>query len=77
MLTQPSESEMHRRDVEYCRFRETRASVITWNAGASSPFDIRSDFLRDAIHAEDPPEVLVFGFQEIVDLEDRAVTAST
>ena len=69
------ESEMQQRDVDYCRFREIRASVLTWNVGASSPYDIRNDFLADAIHVEDPPEILVFGFQELIDLEDKAVTA--
>ena len=71
------ESEMQERDVQYCRFREIRASVLTWNVGASTPYDIRSDFIADAIHVEDPPELLVFGFQELVDLEDRTVTAKS
>ncbi|KIV93154.1 hypothetical protein PV10_04392 [Exophiala mesophila] len=71
------ESEMQERDVEYCKFREVRAAVVTWNVGASTPYDLRSDFISDAIHAEDPPEILVFGFQEVVDLEDRTVTAKS
>ncbi|KIW18105.1 hypothetical protein PV08_02392 [Exophiala spinifera] len=71
------ESEMQKRDVEYCTFREIRAAVVTWNVGASSPYYLKKDFIADAIHAEDPPEILVFGFQEVVDLEDRAVTAKS
>ncbi|KAK5043588.1 hypothetical protein LTR84_011395 [Exophiala bonariae] len=71
------ESEMQERDVEYCTFRELRAAVITWNVGASTPYDIRNDFIADAIHAEEPPEILAFGFQEVVDLEDRTVTAKS
>ncbi|KAL9115458.1 MAG: hypothetical protein Q9227_000779 [Pyrenula ochraceoflavens] len=70
------ESWMQSNDVEYCRFREVRASVITWNVGAIHPFDVRSDFICDAIHVEDPPDIIVFGFQELVDLEDKSVTAS-
>jgi hypothetical protein len=69
------ENAMHEADIEYCTFREIRASVITWNVGASNPLEVRGDFVCDAIHPEDPPELLVFGFQEVVDLEDRAVTA--
>ena len=69
------ETAMQQRDVEYCHFREVRASIITWNVGASNPLDIRNDFIRDAIHVENPPEIIIFGFQELVDLEDRAVTA--
>lgn len=71
------ETAMQSSDVKYCTFREIRAAVVTWNVGACNPLDIRGDFIRDAIHVEDPPELLVFGFQEIVDLEDRAVTAKS
>jgi hypothetical protein len=71
------ETEMQERDLEYCRFREIRAAVVTWNVGACTPYDVRKDFIADAIHADDPPELLVFGFQEVVDLEDRAVTAKS
>jgi hypothetical protein len=71
------ENAMHEADVEYCAFREIKASVVTWNVGASSPLEVRGDFICDAIHIEDPPELLVFGFQEVVDLEDRAVTAKS
>ncbi|KIW46029.1 uncharacterized protein PV06_01722 [Exophiala oligosperma] len=71
------ESEMQKRDIEYCTFREIRSAVVTWNVGASSPYNLQKDFIADAIHAADPPEILVFGFQEVVDLEDRAVTAKS
>ncbi|KAF7503757.1 hypothetical protein GJ744_003299 [Endocarpon pusillum] len=71
------EAAMQRNDLKYCTFREIRAAVVTWNVGACNPSDMRSDFISDAIHVEDPPELLVFGFQEIVDLEDRAVTAKS
>src|ERR1700744_1781043 len=68
---------MIQRDVEYCTFRELRANVVTWNCGASTPYDLREDFIAEAIHADDPPEILIFGFQEVVDLEDRTVTAKS
>lgn len=68
---------MQSRDVEYCNFREIRATIVTWNAGASMPRDLHgSAFIENAIHAEQPPEILVFGFQELVDLEDKKITAS-
>jgi hypothetical protein len=69
---------MQDRDVEYCNFREIKAVVLTWNAGASTPGSVRtSDFIRDAVTPEDPPEILIFGFQELVDLENKKITAST
>lgn len=72
-----SEARMQSRDVDYCNFREISAALITWNAGASVPNHLsNSDFIRDAIHPENPPEILVFGFQELVDLENKKITAS-
>lgn len=77
LLTCCIESQMQDRDVDYCDFREIRASIISWNAGAAIPNSLRdSTFLRDAINPEKPPEILVFGFQELVDLEDKKITAS-
>lgn len=71
------EHAMQERDIHYCTFREIRAAVVTWNVGAASPYDLRTDFVADACDTQDPPEILVFGFQEVVDLEDRAVTAKS
>ncbi|KAK2763206.1 hypothetical protein FQN54_009842 [Arachnomyces sp. PD_36] len=72
------ETRMEERDVDYCDFREIKASIITWNAGAAIPSSLRdSSFLSDAIHPESPPDILVFGFQELVDLEDKKITAKS
>ncbi|KAK5938159.1 hypothetical protein PMZ80_009748 [Knufia obscura] len=73
------EASMHARDEEYCTFRDVRAAVTSWNCGATNPIMLNTHFIADAIHAEEaePPEILVFGFQEVVDLEDRTVTAKS
>ncbi|KAJ9661056.1 hypothetical protein H2198_002215 [Neophaeococcomyces mojaviensis] len=73
------ETTMNEKDADYCTFRELRAAVTTWNCGATSPLLLRTDFVADSIHAHEPepPEILVFGFQEVVDLEDRKVTAKS
>lgn len=54
---------------------------MTWNAGASTPNSLRygekdSRFFQDLLQGSDSPDILVFGFQELVDLEDKAATAS-
>lgn len=68
---------MQSKDIEFCTFREIRAAVLTWNAGASVPGNVKgSKFIYEAVHPEDAPEILVFGFQELVDLEDKKITAS-
>lgn len=72
------DARMQARDVEYCTFREIQASILTWNAGASSPGSVRdNDFIEDAIHPNNPPEILIFGFQELVDLENKTITAKS
>lgn len=71
---------MQQRDVDFCSFREIKAVVLTWNAGAvtpGSPSVKTSDFIQQAVTPEDPPEILIFGFQELVDLENKKITAST
>lgn len=71
---------MQDHDTDYCTFREIKAVVVTWNAGASTPASLRIEkdikFFREVLHAEAPPDVLVFGFQELVDLDDKKLTAS-
>ncbi|KAL4782781.1 Endonuclease/exonuclease/phosphatase [Aspergillus varians] len=72
------EIQMQKRDVEYCTFREINAVILTWNAGASTPGSVRtSTFIQDAINPKNPPEILVFGFQELVDLENKKITAKS
>lgn len=72
------DARMQSKHADFCTFREIRAAIVTWNAGASTPGSVRnSDFIRDAVHPEDPPEIIVFGFQELVDLENKKITAST
>lgn len=72
---------MQKHDIDYCTFREIKARVLTWNAGASTPIDFRhdgksTDFFRELLHVGTSPEVLVFDFQELIDLEDKRLTAS-
>ncbi|CAD6592674.1 MAG: hypothetical protein ASARMPRED_006621 [Alectoria sarmentosa] len=76
------ENDMQDRDIEYCSFREITALVVTWNAGASTPAHFRYEenephFFQDVLQAGEPPDLLVFGFQELVDLEDKKLTAKT
>ncbi|KAL4923361.1 putative inositol polyphosphate phosphatase [Aspergillus undulatus] len=72
------EIQMQKRDVEFCSFREISTVIMTWNAGASTPGSVRtSTFIQDAIRPDNPPEILVFGFQELVDLENKKITAKS
>jgi hypothetical protein len=73
---------MQQRDADYCDFRELSAKVMTWNAGAVKPGSLRhneqdQNFFRELLQPEDPPDIFVFGFQELVDLEDKKITAKS
>lgn len=80
-LTHFTESEMQDTDSSWCSFREIEAAVMTWNAGASTPASLRYEeqepnMLRMMLQLGRAPDLLVFGFQELVDLEDKRLTAS-
>lgn len=76
------ETQMQQRDSEYCDFRELTTKVMTWNAGAVKPTELRhneqdQNFFRELLQPEDPADLLVFGFQELVDLENKKITAKS
>lgn len=72
---------MHDHEIDYCSFRKINATIMTWNAGASTPASLRYDeknskIFVDMFHVGTPSDLLVFGFQELVDLDDKKLTAS-
>jgi hypothetical protein len=76
------ESQMHSKEAEFCELNPIKTLVMTWNAGASTPYHLQHSeqdarFFRDLLQSSDSPDILVFGFQELVDLEDKKTTAST
>ena len=83
------EHAMLRREAEFSSYRNIKVFVLSWNIDACKPTDMQDDstnidFLNNAIessmtHAastEVPPEIIVFTFQEVIDLEDKKLTAS-
>ncbi|KAI9822599.1 MAG: hypothetical protein M1827_000318 [Pycnora praestabilis] len=76
------DAEMQKSDAEFCEFRELKALIMTWNAGATKPSSLRYDekdanFFREMFQADEPADIVVFGFQELVDLEDKKLTAKS
>jgi len=74
---------MEKREAEYCTFRDLNIVLCTWNIGASKPSDLargnppEQNFLENVLRSMDSPDLIVFGFQELVDLENKRLTAST
>ncbi|WPH03772.1 Hypothetical protein R9X50_00665500 [Acrodontium crateriforme] len=76
------EIRMQNYDTEYCSFREISAAVLTWNAGAAKPHYLQqspedNNFFREYLGSSEPADILVFGFQELVDLENKRTTAKS
>lgn len=70
------ENEMQSQEASFCELQSIKALVMTWNAGATTPYHLQhSDqdaaFFKSLIQESDCPDVIVFGFQELVDLEDK------
>jgi hypothetical protein len=69
------------RENEYCRFRDVKILICSWNIDASKPADLeKSDndtlFLRSWFNSTESPDIIFVGFQEIIDLESKKMNAS-
>ncbi|KAK9249327.1 hypothetical protein V1506DRAFT_466069 [Lipomyces tetrasporus] len=76
------ELSMQEHEAEYCSFRTIQALICTWNVGAAKPTELQqtstdSKFLRKLLKTADDPELIVFGFQELVELDNKTVTAKS
>ncbi|KAK9468167.1 Endonuclease/exonuclease/phosphatase [Lipomyces arxii] len=76
------ELNMQEHDADYCSFRSAQALICTWNVGAAKPSDLQSTasdakFLRKLLATADDPEIIVFGFQELVELDNKTMTAKS
>ncbi|CAD8166728.1 unnamed protein product [Paramecium octaurelia] len=58
---------------QFCTFSEISILLITWNVGGNTP--ITKDFLQNILHFQEQsnPDVIVFGLQEIVDLNPQNI----
>jgi hypothetical protein len=69
------------RQAEYSDFRNIHTLVCSWNIDSAKPTELSSSeenisFLPDLLHSVDTPEIIVFGFQEVIPLTDKKLTAS-
>ncbi|KPV75724.1 uncharacterized protein RHOBADRAFT_13733 [Rhodotorula graminis WP1] len=76
------DAELHLRQPDFCSFRSVRALCISWNIDASRPGDLHGtvdnlEFLRNALTSVDNPDIISIGFQEVIDLEDKKLTAKS
>jgi hypothetical protein len=76
-----TENQMQSQEAGFCDLKPIKTLVMSWNAGASTPYHLQHSeqdaiFFRDLLQSSDCPDILVFGFQELIDLDDKKTTAS-
>jgi hypothetical protein len=70
------------RQDEFCDYRDAHVLVCSWNCDARKPKSLLTNpmdarFLKEWLTASPvTPEIIVIGFQEIIDLESKKTTAS-
>ncbi|KAI8905732.1 Endonuclease/exonuclease/phosphatase [Powellomyces hirtus] len=76
------ENQLRLREHECCTYRDLKLLICSWNLDASKPAELEESrqpenvgFLKRWLSAEDQPDIIVVGFQELVDLESKKVTA--
>ncbi|KAF8511096.1 DNase I-like protein [Gautieria morchelliformis] len=76
------EAEVQKREAEFSTFRDVNVLICSWNTDAQKPEALTGNtenvnFLENVLHSVDSPDIIVFGFQELIDLENRSLTAKT
>jgi hypothetical protein len=75
------DKQMVQRQPQYCQLRDVRVLVCSWNIDSAKPTDLigsveNTTFLEQVLNSVDSPDIIVFGFQEVVPLTDKKLTAS-
>lgn len=72
---------MAQRQEEYCDYHDLSVAVITWNCGALKPSQMQRAKKNDkywidqVLEEANDPDIVVFGFQELVELSDKGLSA--
>ncbi|KAH7881837.1 hypothetical protein F5I97DRAFT_1932266 [Phlebopus sp. FC_14] len=76
------EQELLKRESSFNTFRNINVLIVSWNVDAAKPDALSSDvenisFLQEVLQSVDGPDIIAFGFQELIDLESRKMAAKT
>ncbi|KAH9483207.1 putative inositol polyphosphate 5-phosphatase C9G1.10c [Psilocybe cubensis] len=75
------DKELVKVETTFSTFRDLTVLVCSWNCDSARPdslngIDANFSFLHDVLHSvNSPPDVIAFGFQEVIDLESRKMVA--
>jgi hypothetical protein len=67
-------------ETSFSTFRDLSVLLISWNCDSARPDSLTGDpaninFLNEALHSTNSPDIVSFGFQEVIDLESRKMAA--
>jgi hypothetical protein len=73
-----TDTELFKLENSFSQFRHITVLFVSWNIGATKPEHLsgskeNSSFLYDALNSVDSPDIIVFGFQEVVPLDKANV----
>ncbi|KAF9236877.1 Endonuclease/exonuclease/phosphatase [Melanogaster broomeanus] len=74
--------ELLKREHAFSTFRDINVLIVSWNVDAAKPDALTTDteninFLQNVLMSVDSPDIISFGFQEMIDLESRKMAAKT
>lgn len=74
--------ELLKRERAFSKFRTLNVLIVSWNVDAAKPDALSTDagnthFFQKVLQSTDSPDIIAFGFQEVIDLESRKMAAKT
>ncbi|KAJ3738647.1 Endonuclease/exonuclease/phosphatase [Lentinula detonsa] len=74
------DTEVQKHEQSYSSFRDLKVLIISWNCDSAKPDSLHGhsaniNFFHDVLNSEDRPDIISFGFQEVIDLESRKMAA--
>ncbi|KAI0755991.1 DNase I-like protein [Irpex lacteus] len=76
------DQELLKRETEFSSFRDLTVLLVSWNMDSARPDHLTGspdniNFLHNALSSADAPDIISFGFQEVIDLESRKMAAKS
>ncbi|KAF9027252.1 DNase I-like protein [Hymenopellis radicata] len=74
------DQDLMKHEQSFSTFRDLKVLVVSWNCDAAKPDHLNGDpaninLLHDILTSVDSPDIISFGFQEVIDLESRKMAA--
>ncbi|KAG5643240.1 hypothetical protein DXG03_001289 [Asterophora parasitica] len=75
-----ADDELLKQEHSFSRPHDLKVLLVSWNCDAARPDSMTGDpanvsFLTDVLRSVDSPDIVSFGFQEVIDLESRKMVA--